>query len=97
MSFDKQYPNRKDRRKQYRGAGRFDRNCRCHGSCSYCRDNRLHNTKKRLSGADASMDEFLNRDMPSSDTIPERDFWPHINFYIDVDEEWMDDEDEIDN
>ena len=41
MSFDKYFPNRKDHRKQYRGAKRFDRTCRNHGSCGYCRNNRL--------------------------------------------------------
>lgn len=29
-------------RKPYRGSRRFDTSCRCHGSCPYCRSNRLH-------------------------------------------------------
>jgi hypothetical protein len=87
MSFDKQYPNRKDKRKPYRGSKRFDRTCRNHGACPYCETNRLHNTEKRKSIADASMEEFVNKDMPSSDTIPERDFWPDINLDVDVDED----------
>jgi hypothetical protein len=42
MSFDKKYPNRKDRRKPYYRSGRFDRTCRPGGSCPYCKSNRLH-------------------------------------------------------
>lgn len=46
MSFDKTYPNRKDKRKPYRGAKAVDCHCRNHGSCSYCRDNRTIKRKK---------------------------------------------------
>lgn len=41
MSFDKKYPNRKDHRKPFRGSKRFDHTCRNHGSCPWCRDDRL--------------------------------------------------------
>lgn len=47
MSFDTHYPNRKDRRKQYHGAGRSDRTCRPNGGCPYCRRNREHKNYKR--------------------------------------------------
>lgn len=40
MSFDKDYPNRKDHRKPYHGAGRHTRSCRNGGSCDWCRSNR---------------------------------------------------------
>lgn len=33
MSFDKHYPNRKDRRKPYRRRGKYDASCRPHGGC----------------------------------------------------------------
>ncbi len=46
MSFDKYYPNRKDRRRPYRGAARFDRGCRTHGSCTYCQRNRLIRSRR---------------------------------------------------
>ncbi len=46
MSFDKVYPNRKDRREQYRGSKRFDRACRCHGGCKYCERNRLYRANR---------------------------------------------------
>lgn len=42
MSFDTSYPNRKDWRRPYHQSKRFDRTCRNHGSCPWCRANRLH-------------------------------------------------------
>lgn len=53
MSFDKKYPNRKDKRKPYRKSKAFDRSCRNHGTCGYCKNNRLHGTHKRLAAAKA--------------------------------------------
>jgi hypothetical protein len=47
MSFDKEYPNRKDWRKRYYNAKSFDRSCRNHGSCAYCTSSRLHKHKKK--------------------------------------------------
>ena len=29
------------KKQPYRGSRRFDKTCRCHGSCSYCTNNRL--------------------------------------------------------
>jgi hypothetical protein len=48
MGFDKKYPNRKDKRKQYYKSGAVDKSCRPGGSCPWCAGNREHNTKKRL-------------------------------------------------
>ena len=31
----------------YRQSRRFDKTCRCHGSCPHCRGNRLHGDRKR--------------------------------------------------
>lgn len=47
MSFDKEYPNRKDWRKQYRRRGKYDRGCRPHGGCKYCTGSRLHKHERR--------------------------------------------------
>jgi len=41
MSFWNQYPNRKDWLEPYRGSKAIDGSCKNHGSCMYCRDNRL--------------------------------------------------------
>jgi hypothetical protein len=48
MSFNNQYPNRKDRLGKYYKSKRFDSSCRCHGSCSYCLNNRLYHNKREL-------------------------------------------------
>ena len=43
---DKAIKSGKEHRKPYRKSQRFDKTCRCHGSCPYCRSNRLHNFLK---------------------------------------------------
>jgi hypothetical protein len=53
MSFEKNYPNRKDKRKRYRGSKAFDRSCRNHGKCDYCREGRLFKAEKRKQQAEA--------------------------------------------
>lgn len=47
MSFEKDYPNRKDWRKPYRRAAKYFKSCRPHGSCSFCVDNRLYQDRKQ--------------------------------------------------
>ncbi len=51
------YPNRKDWRKPYRGAGAYTRGCRNHGSCGYCKENRTHFDEKRRDAADRDLKE----------------------------------------
>jgi hypothetical protein len=51
MSFEKEYPNRKDHRKEYYKSGKFDRTCRPGGSCPYCKNNRFHSNKVREQSA----------------------------------------------
>jgi hypothetical protein len=46
MSFDKDYPNRKDWRRPYYKSKAFDRSCRNHGDCDWCRGDKLHQLKK---------------------------------------------------
>ena len=55
VSFQKDYPNRKDRRAEYRTGGAIhSRGCRPNGSCGYCRSNRLHADRVReLAAGDA--------------------------------------------
>ncbi len=48
MSLYKAIEHHKEHRKQYHGAKLFSKSCRNHGSCDYCRDNRLHNYKVKL-------------------------------------------------
>lgn len=42
MSLNKSIESGKEHRKPYRGAKAIDSSCRNHGSCKYCRNNRLH-------------------------------------------------------
>ena len=46
MSLDKAIKYGKEKRKQYYGSAAFDHTCRNHGSCGYCRGNRLYKYKK---------------------------------------------------
>ena len=46
MGFDKDYPNRKDHRKPFRGAKAVDHSCRNNGACGYCSANRQHSRLK---------------------------------------------------
>ena len=46
MSLLKAIKSGKEHRKLYRGAKAVDKSCRNHGSCPYCRDNRLHKFNK---------------------------------------------------
>jgi len=47
MSFDNEYPKRKDWRRPYYKAARFDRSCRPGGDCPWCQGNRTHKNKRR--------------------------------------------------
>ena len=47
MSLDKAIEHGKEKRKPYRGAKAIDYTCRNHGSCDWCRENRLHKFKKK--------------------------------------------------
>lgn len=42
MSLDKAIEHKKEKRKPYRKAKAVDKTCRNHGSCLWCRANRLH-------------------------------------------------------
>lgn len=42
MSLDKAIEHGKEKRKPYRGSKAFDHTCRNHGSCEWCKQNRLH-------------------------------------------------------
>jgi hypothetical protein len=49
MSFDKDYPKRKDHRQPYqKRCEQVDVSCRPGGSCPYCRSNRQFRTQKRI-------------------------------------------------
>lgn len=55
MSLDMSIKHRKEKRKPYHGSKRFDRTCRNHGSCEWCKDNRLYSSKKRRDAIEEQM------------------------------------------
>ena len=49
---DKAIEHGQEHRRQYRGSKLFDRSCRNHGSCDYCRGNRMYSDKRRREAAE---------------------------------------------
>jgi hypothetical protein len=62
VGFDKDYPNRKDRRAPYRGVKAADSHCRNHGACDYCANGHLHGWRKRLESAAQRVRDHLRGD-----------------------------------
>lgn len=54
---DKAIKHGKEKRKPYYGAKAIDHTCRNHGSCDYCKSNRLHSTRKREEARKVSLKE----------------------------------------
>ena len=48
MGLDKAIEHKKEKRKPYYGSKSFDGTCRNHGSCPWCKENRLYKYTKRL-------------------------------------------------
>lgn len=46
MSLDKSIQSGKEHRKPFRKAQAVDPACRCHGTCQYCKSNRLYKNLK---------------------------------------------------
>ena len=62
MSLDKAIKHGKEKRRQYTGARAIDPSCRNHGSCDWCRANRLHASKVQNEIADAKLNEYEKGD-----------------------------------
>lgn len=60
MSLDKAVEHGKERRKPYRGAKAVDATCRNHGSCEWCRHNRLHSRKKSEVAAEQDVNSYID-------------------------------------
>ena len=52
------HKTRKDRRKEYTGAKRYDASCRCHGSCPTYHGDRVYFDKRMRAAADAQVQEW---------------------------------------
>lgn len=62
MSMDKAIASGKEHRKKYRGTKAFDCSCRNHGTCDYCKSNRLYkNLKKMQEPIDKMLQEQYNK------------------------------------
>ena len=47
MSMEQRIRKKEEHRKPYRGAKAVDKTCRNHGSCPWCKGNRLYNVAKK--------------------------------------------------
>jgi hypothetical protein len=60
VSFDKDYPNRKDWRSSYYDSRRFDRSCRSHGGCPYCSSGKRHRYLSEIERCDIEIRAYRN-------------------------------------
>ena len=58
MSLDKAVFYGKEHRKPYKGAKAVDHTCRNHGSCDYCKRNRMYSVNKALEKTEQMMKEM---------------------------------------
>lgn len=59
MSFDKDYPNRKDQRKGFTKSAQFDRSCRHGGNCSWCENRRTVARRRNAEASKVELQEAL--------------------------------------
>ena len=57
MALDKAIQHGKEHRKPYKGSKAFDKTCRNHGGCDWCRENRQHKFRDKHF-ADKKKDEW---------------------------------------
>ncbi len=68
MSLDKAIEHGKEHRKPYYDCRAIDATCRCHGSCDWCRRNRVHKNERRAPADDPDYEEYEHlRDDPMYD------------------------------
>lgn len=68
MSLDKAIEYKKERRKPYYGAKAIDHTCRNHGSCDWCRENRLYKTMIQQDVMDSKLNEYEKGEMGDETT-----------------------------
>ena len=69
----KSIDNKKEYRQPYRGSKRFDRSCRNHGSCDYCKSNRTHFDKKARMRVEGQENEWFDVDPYDASAIYEEE------------------------
>ena len=55
---DKGIEHGKEHRKPYKGSKAFDRTCRNHGSCDWCRENRMYQQLRAEEAAKEAIEDF---------------------------------------
>lgn len=63
MGLDKAIKHGREHRKPYRGAKAVDCTCRNHGSCAYCRGNRLYGRARSQEAAEARMELYAKGEL----------------------------------
>ena len=58
MSLNKTIEHHKEHRKPYRNGKSVDKQCRNHGGCEWCLENRIHKYEKQKQKADFNLVEF---------------------------------------
>lgn len=58
MSLDKAIKYGKEKRKPYTGAQSIDHTCRNHGSCEWCKTNRLHKQIRMKEASKQALEEI---------------------------------------
>lgn len=56
--FKEEYFGKKERRKCYHGSKSVDKSCRCHGSCDWCKDNRLYSVNKNIEKTESEIKDL---------------------------------------
>ncbi len=70
MSLDKSIEHGKEHRREYYGSQRIDYTCRNHGSCPYCRRNRMFKKKKHETIDDKQNGDEILPDGSRSGNLP---------------------------
>ncbi len=60
MSLDKAIKYGKEKRKPYKGSKAIDCTCRNHGSCQYCKENRMHKFRDKYMNGTKHMNEDIS-------------------------------------
>lgn len=68
MGLEKAIASGQEHRKPYHGAKAVCFNCRNHGTCDYCKSNRLHSTRRREAAADTQQREYNSYNCDGEDS-----------------------------
>lgn len=67
MSLDKAIQHNKEYRKKYTGSKAIDSTCRNHGSCDWCKENRLYQYLKERDRREREIEEYMSEDYNEDD------------------------------